>query len=237
MAIDEIAARFMEEAQPIIERWGLLAVGLGILSETLLFVGVFVPGFSLLVTAGMLAKQGALNPWAVYGVALAGGIIGDQTAYVIGRTMGGRLLRRHGKAMHRLRYALTHEGGYILLWYHYVAPLRIVIPYIAGSVNYPRGRWVVFDTIGLALWVGFAFSIGYVAMGPLMRFGNLGYYAVMVAVAAMFVYTGWKIYRLLRYRETPEDMVGEEAELGAGFVARVDQAERAAEQNEEPPAS
>jgi membrane protein DedA with SNARE-associated domain len=220
MSIENLVQDYMQRAQPWIDNWGLWAIGAGILGETLLFAGVFIPGFSILVTAGLMSADGRLNPWATLVTALAGGVIGDQTAYLIGRLMGERLLARHRHALAKMRYALTHEGGYILLWYHYVSPLRIVMPYIAGSLRYPRLRWLLFDTLGLALWVAFGFGIGYVAHGPLKRFGDLGYVVVFGAILLMVLFSVWRLVKLLSGRLTAEQIFAEEAEMAGRVLER-----------------
>jgi undecaprenyl-diphosphatase len=220
MSIENLVQDYIERAQPWIDQWGLLAVGFGILAETLLFAGVFIPGFSILVTAGLMSAEGLLNPWATLLTAFAGGFIGDQAAYALGRLMGDRLLARHRGVLAKLRYALTHEGGYILLWYHYVSPLRIVMPYVAGSLFYPRLRWVVLDSIGLALWICFGFGIGFVAMGPLKHFGDLGYYVIFGFIVLMIAFSCWRIIRMLIRKETVAEMFAEEAELAAAQADR-----------------
>ena len=50
--------------------------------------------------------------------------------------------------------------------------LRVVVPYLAGSVGYPLPRWLALDTLGLAGWIAFGFSLGYFAEGPLSRMGD-----------------------------------------------------------------
>jgi membrane protein DedA with SNARE-associated domain len=230
MSIEHLVSDYMHRAEPWIASYGLYAVGLGILGETLLFAGVFIPGFSILVAAGLLAARGDLNPWATILVAILGGIVGDQTAYTLGRLMGDRLLGRHVRAQQRLSYALTHEGGFILLWYHYVSPMRIVMPYLAGSLRYPRGRWLLFDSIGLTLWVFFGFGLGYVAMGPLKRFGDAGYYVIFAAIFGMMLFTIWRLARLLLRKESPADLFAQEVEQAGRAMKKSPQAEERIEQ-------
>ena len=75
--------------------WGSYPVLFGIVySETGLMVGFFLPGDSLLVTAGILAGQGYLNPWALCGLLIAAAVLGDNTGYWIGRKTGPLLFTR-----------------------------------------------------------------------------------------------------------------------------------------------
>jgi membrane protein DedA with SNARE-associated domain len=196
MSIGDFIVSAIEKGQPFIEQWGLLAVGFSILCETLFFAGVLLPGFSIVAAAGFLAARGNINGWAAVGVAMLGGLIGAQLAYMIGRLTGDRFLRRRTKLVLRLRDAIRREGTAVILWYHHVSPMRAVLPYLAGSMGYPWERWLTFDAIGLALWVGFAFGLGYIAHGPMEQMGQAGYYAVMGLVLLMFIFTIWRVTQI-----------------------------------------
>jgi membrane protein DedA with SNARE-associated domain len=196
MSIPEFVAHAVDKGQPFIEQWGLIAIGCSILCETLFFAGVLLPGFSIVAAAGYLAARGHLNAWAAIGSAMLGGLIGAQLAYLTGRLTGERFLRRRSRVVQRLRQAIQREGAAVILWYHHVSPMRAVLPYLAGSMGYPWQRWLTFDSLGLALWVGFAFGLGFIAQGPLEHLGPAGYYAVMGLVLAMLVFSIWRVTQI-----------------------------------------
>jgi membrane protein DedA with SNARE-associated domain len=219
---EDFATHYMHVAEPYIKQWGLLAVGGGILCETLLIAGFFVPGFAILITSGMMAAQGSLSPWQTIAAGIAGGFIGDQVAYAVGYLMGDRLLHNQPGALKKLGDAFTKKGGYILLWFHIVGPLRMVIPCVAGSLRFSFLRWLVLDTIGLVLWILFGFYLGWFTVGPLKRYGAIASYVIFGAVILLIVYTLWKIVELFIRREKPRDLLEDEAELAAESLARLE---------------
>jgi membrane protein DedA with SNARE-associated domain len=218
MSIADIVGSALEKGQPIIQQWGLIAICGGILCETLFCAGVFIPGFSILVAAGFLSAQGGLSPWGVLAAAILGGVLGGQTAFLIGRLTGERFLKRRYKLVRRLREAVQREGSSVLLWYHHVSPMRAVMPYLAGSMGYPWRNWLLFDTLGLMLWVGFAFGLGYFAYGPLSKYGNAGTLIVLALVAGMIIFTSWRLTRMFRSVKE-SDAPGEQAGTGPASTA------------------
>src|SRR5688500_8877698 len=94
MSIDSQIHDYVAKGSQWIAQYGVLAVGLGIFAETFLFVGLFIPGFAMLITAGLMCAQGDLSIPATLTSAMAGGLIGDGIAYAMGRIWGDRLLHR-----------------------------------------------------------------------------------------------------------------------------------------------
>ena len=76
-------------------QWGgyLLLVAI-VFTETGLLVGCFLPGDSLLITAGLLASAGHLNIWWMNLLLMAAAIVGDSTGYAIGARLGPRIFTR-----------------------------------------------------------------------------------------------------------------------------------------------
>lgn len=213
---------YVEQGSHWIAQYGLLAVGMGIFAECFLLVGLFIPGFAMLITAGLMCAQGDLSIVGTLTAAMIGGFVGDVVAYVLGYQWGDRLLGRHKRSLDRLQRALSHQGGFILLWFHFIGPMRMVVPYLAGSLRFPPARWLLFNTVGLAVWVAFAFTLGYVAMGPLKRFGDLSYYVIFGAIIVMIVYTVWKVVEVLRRKETPAQAIGHEADLAEELEEKIE---------------
>jgi membrane-associated protein len=93
-------------------RWGgYIGLVLIIFAETGLFIGFFLPGDSLLVTAGLFAGQGYLNPWLLFiSIALAA-IIGDTVGYEIGRVSGKALFSRKDSRFFKKKH-LDHTKAF-----------------------------------------------------------------------------------------------------------------------------
>src|SRR5271154_36513 len=83
----------MFDVTHIIQSGGLVLLGLFLFAEVGLFLGFFLPGDTLLIAAGIYAKQGKMDIAAVILVAAVAATAGDSTAYFIGRHLGPRVFR------------------------------------------------------------------------------------------------------------------------------------------------
>jgi membrane protein DedA with SNARE-associated domain len=72
-------------------------------------------------------------------------------------------------------------------------------------VGYSQARWLVFNSVGVAIWVCFGFALGYLAYGPLKRYGDIGYYVVFGIIAVMIVAAVVRLVRMFRRRQAPAD--------------------------------
>ena len=184
--------------RPFIEKYGLWGVALGLFTETMLFTGIVMPGLAFLVAAGFLIAAKVLPPGPVLLLAWAGALMGDQASYVLGYFFGNALLRRKKEFADRLRNSLETEGAFLLLWYHYAPALRAILPCVAGSTRYPLRQWIIFDSIGVMLWVVIYILIGFCAHGLLYWQGNLAALIINALATLLTLYVMWRIYLNLR---------------------------------------
>jgi len=122
--------------------------------------GIPAPGQTLLITAALFAATGKLHLWAVLLTAFAAAIIGDNLGYVIGRKGGHKLLFRYGRHFglprHRLeglQERFKHHGSWFVTIARFFDVLRQINGMIAGSAEMGFRRFLIFNTIGAALWV------------------------------------------------------------------------------------
>ena len=141
-------------------RWGgLLALVAIVFAETGLMVGFFLPGDSLLVTAGVFAAAGMLDIWALLGSVTVAAIVGDQVGYYIGRSTGPRLFRREDSLLfrraHLLRARAFYErhGGKTIILARFMPIIRTFAPVVAGVGEMQYSRFVSFNVVGGFLWV------------------------------------------------------------------------------------
>src|SRR5438105_12087294 len=128
--------------------------------ETGLFVGFFLPGDSLLVTAGIFAGQQVvpLHWLLIPGMLCA--IIGDQLGYWIGRSAGPALYKREDSFLFRRSHLQrAHDfyekyGGRAVVLARFVPIIRTFCPPVAGAARMPYWRYVAFDIFGGIFWVG-----------------------------------------------------------------------------------
>lgn len=129
-----------------------------VFAESGLLVGFFLPGDSLLITAGLLAKQGSLSLAGVMLAVALGAILGDSLGYAIGRRFGPGVFRRQQSRFFRPEYVeRTHaffekHGGKALILARFVPVVRTVTPTLAGVGKMPYRRFLLFNVAGGLLW-------------------------------------------------------------------------------------
>ncbi len=151
----------------LVQWGGTLGVCAIVFVETGLFVGFFLPGDSLLVTAGIIAAAGQVNlPLLLASVALCA-IAGDQLGYWIGRRMGHGLYSRPDsrffKRQHleRAHAFYEHHGGKTVILARFVPIIRTFCPPVAGAAEMPYARYLTYDIFGGIFWVCSTILLGY----------------------------------------------------------------------------
>jgi len=159
---------FLTDPQQLI-RWGGYAALVAIVfTETGLMVGFFLPGDSLLVTAGLFAAKGDLDIIQLNVLLIVAAIAGDATGYFIGRKMGPALFRRKDSRFirreHLIRTRLFYEkhGGKTIVIARFVPIIRTFAPVVAGVAGMEYRRFAIFNIAGGVGWVISMTMTGYV---------------------------------------------------------------------------
>src|SRR5262245_14780455 len=149
-------------------RWGGVVMLIAIIfAETGLMVGFFLPGDSLLVTAGVFAAAGHLDIWMLLATLTAAAVVGDQVGYYIGYRTGPRIFRREDsllfKRAHLLRAKQFYErhGGKTIILARFMPIVRTFAPVVAGVGEMEYRRFVGFNVVGGFLWVWSMCLLGY----------------------------------------------------------------------------
>jgi len=159
--------RFLTDVQALITWGGTLMVCLIIFVETGLFVGFFLPGDSLLVSAGIFAAAGHLNLAALLVLGSLSAVIGDQVGYWIGRKAGRALYSRPDSRFFKRRHLeRTHEfyekyGGKTIVLARFIPIVRTFAPAVAGAAEMSYRRFVFYNIFGGVLWVVSMTLLGY----------------------------------------------------------------------------
>jgi len=168
--------------------WAPHFVCLIVLVETGFFVGFFLPGDSLLVTAGVFAATGVVSlKWMLWPVMLCA-IAGDQIAYWIGRAAGAALYRREDSFFFRKRHLQrAHEfyekyGGKTVILARFVPIIRTFCPPVAGAAQMPYSRYLVYDIFGGIFWVGSMILGGYFLGRSIPNISQRIHYVIAVVV-------------------------------------------------------
>ncbi len=141
-------------------QWGGLAMICAIVfAETGLMVGFFLPGDSLLVTAGVFAAAGLIDIYLLLGLVSLCAVAGDQLGYLIGKKTGQALFTREDsllfKRSHVLRAQEFYEryGAKTIVIARFVPIVRTFAPVVAGVGNMNYRRFVAYNVVGGILWV------------------------------------------------------------------------------------
>jgi membrane-associated protein len=132
--------------------------------ETGLFFGFFLPGDSLLVTAGILAAAGQLNIIHLLIFPTLAAILGDQTGYVIGRKAGAALSMRYprfAKKIERAHIFYEKYGAKTIVLARFVPVVRTFVPAVAGAARMDYRTFVTYNIFGGILWVFSTSLLGY----------------------------------------------------------------------------
>jgi len=153
------ALHFLYDVEGLIRWGGTFLVCVIVFVETGLFVGFFLPGDSLLVSAGIFAAAGHLNlAWLLLSVSLCA-VVGDQVGYAIGRKAGQTLYRREDSLIFRRRHLeRAHEfyekyGAKTIVIARFVPIVRTFAPAVAGAANMNYRQFVTYNVMGGLLWV------------------------------------------------------------------------------------
>ena len=170
-------------------RWGGYTVLVAIVfSETGLLVGFFLPGDSLLITAGLMAAAGTLDIWWLNVLLMAAAIVGDSVGYAIGYRSGPRLFTRENSLLFNRRHLIrTREfyeryGGKTIVIARFVPIIRTFAPVVAGVGQMRYARFVFYNVFGGIAWVASMTWAGYL-LGSVIP--NISRYVHVVVVAVI----------------------------------------------------
>jgi len=189
--------------------YAYLLVGSVAFLETGAFLGVLTPGDFTVLIGGVVAGRGEVDIVLLIGLVWACSLAGDATGYLVGRRLGRTFLERHGPRVRvteerlvQVERFFARRGGAALLIGRFVAIVRPLTPFIAGSSRMPFGRFLPYSVVGTGLWATTFSLLGYVFYRSFSRVAEYAGQAtlglgVTVAVGAAGLYA----YRRLRSAE------------------------------------
>jgi membrane-associated protein len=153
---------------PDLVQWaGLFGLSIIVFSETGLLFGVFLPGDSLLVTAGLIAARGYLNVYQLSPLLTLAAIIGNSLGYFIGRATGPRIFNRENSLFFNKKHAIrAHEfeekyGRMTIVLAQFMPIIRTFSPVIAGVGGMKFREFFTYNVLGAVAWVWSMLGIGY----------------------------------------------------------------------------
>ena len=158
---------YLTDVRGLVQAGGYLAMAIIVFAETGLMVGFFLPGDSLMVTAGLFAAKGDLNIVTLNLLLMACAIAGDATGYYIGWKLGPALFRKEDSLLFKKKHLIaTHDfyerhGGKTIIIARFVPIIRTFAPVVAGMADMSYRRFALFNIIGGIGWVFSMTMIGY----------------------------------------------------------------------------
>ena len=183
-------------------QWGgyILLVAI-VFTETGLLVGLFLPGDSLLITAGLLASAGILNIWWLNGLLIAAAIVGDSTGYAIGARLGPRIFTReksllfNPKHVERTQRFYEKYGPKTIVIARFVPIIRTFAPVLAGVGTMRYRRFLTYNVVGGIGWVASMTGAGYVLGQTVPNISKHMHVLVIVIIVLSCVPIAVEIYR------------------------------------------
>jgi membrane-associated protein len=181
--------------------------------ECAFIIGMFLPGDSLLIAAGVVLAHGAheMSAWTLGFVAAGVAVTGNQVGYLVGRFAGTRMLaRREGRILNRANLEraaafFARWGFWAIVVARWLPWVRTLAPMIAGAARMDNARYIVANAVGALLWVPTLIMLGYYGAGLLDTLPWLMEAATILAVGFFVVGSGYGLYRYLQDVRRPVD--------------------------------
>ena len=200
-----------------IGNWAYLLVFLGATLESAAFLGLLIPGESLVLVAGFLAAQQVLDLDGVIVVVAIGAVLGDSIGYEMGRHLGRPALERYGPRLgldaariERADAFFARHGGKSVFLGRFVGFARALVPFMAGASRMPLRTFLPYNVSGAVLW-----SVCFVLLGYFLGAGWQGAQrwigrasAVLGLMVLLLVVLGWLWRWAVRHERWLKDRAG-----------------------------
>lgn len=160
----------LTDVRHLVQAGGYVGLTVIIFAETGLLIGFFLPGDSLIVTAGLLAAQPqfGLRIWLLGVLLTVAAILGNSLGYAIGRYSGPRLFTRDDSLLFKKKHLFrAHEfyerhGGKTLVLARFMPIVRTFVPVVAGMAEMDYKSYTAYNVLGAVLWIWTMLFVGFV---------------------------------------------------------------------------
>lgn len=155
------------DATAVLSSFGYAALFGIVFAESGLFFGFFLPGDSLLFTAGLLASKGLFDIWLVFWGCALFAFLGDQVGYWCGELFGTGFFNKPGSwfrdpgHIRRAHDFYQKHGKKTIVFARFVPAVRTFAPIVAGAARMDYSTFVLYNAIGGVGWVGLFTALGY----------------------------------------------------------------------------
>ncbi len=189
------------DVRGLVEWGGTLLVCVVVFIETGMFVGFFLPGDSLLVTAGVFAGAGHMKLAELLSLVTLCSIAGDQLGYLIGWKAGENLYKREDSRFFKKRHLESaHEfyeryGGKTIIIARFVPIIRTFCPPVAGAAKMSYRRYLAYDIVGGFLWVWSMILVGYTLGRTVPNVDKKIHYIIAVVIVVSLIPAAYHTWR------------------------------------------
>lgn len=188
-------------------QWGghivLIAI---VFAETGIMAGFFLPGDSLLVTAGLVAAAGKLNIWVLLGELTAAAILGDTLNYAVGRRFGQKIFDKENSIFfnkkHLLRTQRFYEeyGAKTIVLARFVPIVRTFAPAVAGVGQMNYSRFIFYNVVGGVLWVFSMLLGGYFLGSFIPDIDKHIHKVILIVIFVSLLPLAWEFWKARRVK-------------------------------------
>jgi undecaprenyl-diphosphatase len=215
--------KILEDVSHALGAWTYALVGVFAFAETGAFVGLLVPGETVMILGGAVAGQGATDLYLTIALAWFAAVGGDSTSFFIGRRLGRDFLMKHGPRfgldhdrLHQVEDFFSRHGGKTIFLGRFVGFVRAFAPFIAGSSGMRYRQFLPYSVLGCGLWVSSAVVVGYLfsrSIDSALKYAGKGA-LVLGTLIVVVVGVVWAT-RFLRVEENRRKTVAWMEERGA----------------------
>jgi membrane-associated protein len=209
------------DPQELLRSFGTIGLFAIIFAESGLLIGFFLPGDSLLFTAGLFASRGDLNfPVILIGCFIAA-VAGDQVGYAFGRRVGPSIFSRPNSKLFKQEYVqradefFESHGAKTIVLARFVPVVRTFAPILAGVGSMKYRTFVTYNLIGGFLWAIGVTTLGYL-LGERIGAENIDKYLLPIIAVIIFISVLPAVIEVVRHRrKAAKALSAEDAEAMA----------------------
>ncbi|HET7416665.1 MAG TPA: VTT domain-containing protein [Solirubrobacterales bacterium] len=197
----------LEEVSNTLGAWTYLLVGLFAFAETGAFVGLVVPGETVMLLGGAVAGQGAIDIYLLIAVAWFSAWLGDTFSFFLGRKLGRSFVLDHGP-----KFGISHErfekveeyfdrhGGKTIFIGRWISLVRAFAPFIAGSSGMQYRAFVPYSVLGTGLWATGHILVGYFFSRSIETAGKYAAKGAFLLATLIAIFAG-TVFLIRHFRE------------------------------------
>lgn len=193
------------DPQELLRSFGTIGLFLIIFAESGLLIGFFLPGDSLLFTAGLFAAKGDLNIVVILIGTFVAAVVGDQVGYLFGKRVGPAIFRRPNSKIFKQSYVeradefFDRHGAKTILLARFVPIVRTFAPILAGVGKMEYRTFLAFNVMGGFLWAVGVTSLGFF-LGDLIGADNIDRYLLPIILVIIVISVSPAVFEIVRHR-------------------------------------